>query len=197
MWKELFEVPAIWFSIPALVGTGLFLARLGLMFLGGHHDLDVDPTIPDVHPGDHHNLDPHEGSSVFKAISFQAIIAFAMGFGWAGLGALKGANSSPLVAVFVGSLGGLFLAVVLTFLLRSVRKLESSGNIALSKAIGSEGDVYATVPASGQGRGQVTLVLDGRQRTYNATTSGRAIPTAARVKVVRVAGDNSVIVEPV
>ena len=89
MFDTLFQQPALWFSIPALAGTAIFLLRLALMLIGGDSsdggvDLDADADFDLGDGGDH--LDP--GHS-FEILSVQAIAAFAMGFGWAGLGGLN------------------------------------------------------------------------------------------------------------
>jgi hypothetical protein len=57
--------------------------------------------------------------------------------------------------------------------------------------------VYATVPASGQGRGQVRLVIGGRQRIVQATSANSEVPTGKRVRVIEAKADNSVVVEAV
>ncbi|MBC8327227.1 MAG: hypothetical protein H8E31_00600, partial [Planctomycetes bacterium] len=59
MFDSLFQQPALWFSVPALAGTAIFLLRLALMLFGGDSsdgglDLDADFDLGDG--GDH--LDP-------------------------------------------------------------------------------------------------------------------------------------------
>jgi hypothetical protein len=82
-------------------------------------------------------------------------------------------------------------------LLNAVQKMETSGNLSMSSAVGREADVYATVPAKGEGRGQVRVVVDTRERIVQATSDGPSIKTGARVKVVQAHADNSIIVTPV
>jgi hypothetical protein len=73
-------------------------------------------------------------------------------------------------------------------------KLQGSGNVHLRDALGAEGVVYANVPAAGEGRGQVRVIISQRARIYNAVTEGEAIPTKSRVKVMRVNRDRSLTV---
>jgi hypothetical protein len=98
----------------------------------------------------------------------------------------------------VGVVGGLAMCVLFLGLLATTRKLQSSGTVNVQQARGSEGEVYANVPAASEGgRGQVRLTLAGRQRIVQAKSAGGAILTGVRVRVVEVKADNSVVVEAV
>ncbi len=196
MFDDLFQQPAIWFSVPALAGTALFLLRVVLMFLGGDSgdgglELDADADFDIGDGGDH--LDP--GHS-FELLSVQAIAAFAMGFGWAGLGGLLGAGWGVTASIGSGVVGGLLLTWLLAMLLQGMYSLESSGTVSIQSALGTEGEVYATVPPRGRGRGQVRLVLQGRQRIYNAISDDEELPTKSRIRVARVNPDHTLTVVP-
>ncbi|MBY0307910.1 MAG: hypothetical protein K2Q09_04130, partial [Phycisphaerales bacterium] len=71
------------------------------------------------------------------------------------------------------------------------------GNLSMNTAVGSEAQVYATVPAKGEGRGQVRVVVDTRERIVDATSDGPAIRSGERVRVVKAHADNSIVVMPV
>ena len=81
-----FTGPAVWFGIPAVIGSALFLVRVVLMLVGGAGlDLDFDT--------DHDGVVEHADSSeAFKVLSIQTLAAFAMGFGWGGLAAYRGSG---------------------------------------------------------------------------------------------------------
>ncbi|MCW5775262.1 MAG: NfeD family protein [Phycisphaeraceae bacterium] len=181
----LFTGSAVWFTIPALVGTVVFALRLGLMLIGGGGADLGDVDISDAHG------DP---GKAFEVLSIQSATAFAMGFGWAGLASLKGFGWSMPTSLLLAAVGGAAMVWLLAVLLKGMYDLEASGNVAIGNAIGHEGDVYATVPARGEGRGQVRVVLDQRQRTYTATTEGEELPTGTRVRVTRVNEDNTLTV---
>jgi hypothetical protein len=196
MLDALFAGGAAWFTVPALLGTGAFLIKLVLMFMGGSDDLDIggDATAADAGQGGVHG---HESGLVAIA-SVQGISAFLMGFGWAGLGAYQGLKWGVLGSMGVGVVGGLAMCVLFLGLLATTRKLQSSGTVNVQQARGSEGEVYANVPAASEGgRGQVRLTLAGRQRIVQAKSAGGAILTGVRVRVVEVKADNSVVVEAV
>ncbi len=117
-----------------------------------------------------------------------------MGFGWAGLAGLKALGWGFLPSFGLALGGGFAMAWLVAMMFRGMAELQSSGNIKIDDAIGLEGDVYAQVPARGTGRGQVRLVVSGRQRIFNAESDGDAAPSRTRVRVVKVNDDNSVVV---
>ncbi len=177
---------AAWFGVPAVAGTLVFLLKLVLMFVGAD-SLDTDVDVPSDGA-----LDGSDSTGAFKALSLQSIAAFAMGFGWGGLGVYHGMNGGIMLSI-VGAVGGGVLMVwILAMLLRGVVSLQSDGTVSMRQAVGTEGDVYVSVPGAGSGRGQVKLVVSGRQRIVNATTEGGPLPSSARVKVVKVNSDNTV-----
>jgi hypothetical protein len=177
---------AAWFGVPAVAGTLVFLLKLVLMFVGAD-SLDTDVDVPSDAA-----LDGSDSTGAFKALSLQSIAAFAMGFGWGGLGVYHGMNGGIMLSI-VGAVGGGVLMVwILAMLLRGVVSLQSDGTVSMRQAVGAEGDVYVSVPGAGSGRGQVKLVVSGRQRIVNATTEGGPLPSSSRVKVVKVNSDNTV-----
>jgi hypothetical protein len=78
-----------------------------------------------------------------------------------------------------------------------VHDLQSSGTISIQDAALAQGDVYVTVPGHGQGQGQVRVVIDDRQRIYNAVSETEALPTSTRVRVKCINSDNTLTVEAI
>jgi hypothetical protein len=198
-----FGVPAVWFAVPAIIGTLFFTLRLGLMFVGGVEsgldaDVDVDFDV-DVDVGVDADVDVDHGDSseAFKLLSLQSIAAFLMGFGWGGLGALRGAGWSLIMSGAFAVAAGVGMVWLLGKLLGFAYRLQSSGNISISQALEMEGTVYTAIPAFGQGKGLIRLVIDDRERYYRAVTDGEAVPSRERVRVVSLNEDNSVTVEKV
>lgn len=195
MYQIFFSESAAWFTIPAFIGTGVFFLRLLLMSLGGagldlHHDLGADM---------HGALDAHDvdTSHAFHVLSIQSIAAFLMGFGWGGLGSLRGTGWSPLTSVAVGILAGAVMVWVLGLMLKAAYDLQSSGNIAAGDAVGNEALVYTSIPAQGDGGGQVQVIINQRQRTYNAVSVGPPLHTNSRVRVVGIVDQKTLTVEPI
>jgi membrane protein implicated in regulation of membrane protease activity len=189
MLDGLFSGNTLFFSVPAIGGTLFFIIRMA-MELGGLTDLSDDGNSS----LDHSLGDPHHSSELFKFLSVQSIAAFLMGFGWGGLGALRGAGWEFGTALLVAVGGGVFMVWLLTWLLKMVHDLQSSGTVSIQQALGAEGEVYVTVPENGQGTGQVRVIVNNRQRIYNASSEGEALPTNARVRVTRVNDNNTLTV---
>ena len=127
----------------------------------------------------------------FKALTFQGIMAFMMFFGLAGLYVLKsdgGASMSVLAGAVAGGLsmystGKLFELFV---------TLQQDGTTDLSEAIGSKGQTYLRI--ANNGVGQVTVDVNGAQRTYNAKSEDDAeIGTGDFIEVVDVIGEVLVV----
>lgn len=197
MLSELFQSPALWFTLPALVGTGIFLLKLALMLMGFDHHGDAG-GLDAGHAGaghDHHDGGDAGGS--FKLVSVQAAFGFVMGFGWCGLVCLKAFEWSPSMSVLGALVGGGAFGFLVAGLLHAVKKMETSGNVNMATAVGQEAVVYASVPAKGEGRGQVRIVLGTRDRIVQATSDGPTIKTGSRVKVVHAHADGAIIVTPV
>jgi membrane protein implicated in regulation of membrane protease activity len=188
MYEIFFGEHAVWFTVPAFMGTVVFLLRVVMMFLGDfgldlHHDAGIDA----------HHADPSEG---FKVLSIQSIAAFFMGFGWGGIGALKGTGFSVPVSLVIAALCGAAMTWLLGLALKAIHDLQTSGNIEADATVGAEATVYANIPAAGEGQGQVQVIVDNRQRTYNAVSTGPALSTQDRVRVVGITDPNTLAVAP-
>ncbi len=184
--SDLFFGPiAVWFGVPAILGTAFFTLRLLMMLVGGDADLDGDVEVSGLDGGD------GDSTETFKILSIQSIASFLMGFGWGGLGGLKGAGwPLPLAGAF-GLVAGLAMVWILARLLRFIYGLQSSGTLPLFHALESEGTVYAGVPGENSGSGEVRLVIRDRERYYKATTDGSALERGTRVRVVGVDEEQS------
>jgi len=176
----LFGPVAIWFGAPAVVGTTFFTFRLLMMLFAGDLEANADVEIADADSGD------GDSSETFKVLSIQSMASFLMGFGWGGLGALRGAGWPLPVAIAFGIACGVAMVWVLARLLRFVYDLQSSGTLPLFHALESEGTVYAGIPGDGRGAGEVRLVIGERERYYRATTDGPALARGTRIRVVAI-----------
>ncbi len=191
--SELFSGNALWFSVPALLGTGVFVIRLALMLAGAGIDAEFDFDAPgDVDATEGDFLDADDS---FRILSIQSIFTFLMGFGWTGLtGMFFLKFESYGLSLLLGCAGGAAMVWLLAILLKAMADLQSSGNVSIQSTLGLEGMVYATVPGRSAGRGQVQLVLEEKQRMYWAITEGADIPTKSRIRVTNVNPDNTVTV---
>jgi hypothetical protein len=199
---------AVWFGVPALIGTLFFAGRVVMMLVGGG-ELHADAGSADLGGGDlgggdlggggAGGADVHhaDSSESFKILSIQAIAAFLMGFGWTGLGVMRGWGLPAIVGAGAGLVGGGAMMWTLGRLLRWIVRLQSSGTLPFEAALYEEGVVYVTVPAGRQGRGTVRLVVSERLLFQPAVTDGEALATGTPVKITAINEDHTLTVERV
>ena len=182
-WQSLVPESQIFYAIGivSLVSL-LFQMLLTLLGFAGAHDPDV---------GAHHD---HESGSWL--INVRTVMAFLSGFGWAG-GILvnRGYSVGPAIARAT-VVGALFLFGT-ALLVRSLLRLQSSGNLDYANAVGTIGTVYSTIPAREAGGGQLELLVQGRLITANARTqSSPDLKPGTKARVVALIGQSTFLVEP-
>jgi len=185
------------FGVPALLGTLFFVGRLVLMLVAGDGDLhqDVGIHVDAGHTGD---ASGHtDSSTAFKVLSLQVIAAFLMGFGWGGLGVVRGWGMPVLAGIGVGVVTGSGMAWILGKLLLWIARMQSSGTQSMETALYEEGVVYVGIPAQRHGRGVVRVVVDERMQYYPAVTDGAALDTQAPVRITAINDDHTLTVERV
>jgi hypothetical protein len=194
----LFGGNAALFGVTAVIGTLFFLGRTVLMLVAGdvdaHHDLGFQADVghADGGVGDH-----TDSSTAFKILSIQAIAAFLMGFGWGGLGVVRGWGLPVLAGVGVGVVTGSGMTWILGKLLTWIARMQSSGTLPMETALYEEGVVYVTIPERRLGRGVIRVVVDDRMQYYPAVTDGAALETRTPVRVTAVNDDHTLTVERV
>lgn len=189
-WNNLSGLAQFFWSI-AIVATLLqaffFIASL----VGGgdfDHDTEIGPGDSDV---------PHDASHGVKVLSVRALVAFGVGFGWAGALALAGGWP-----VFLSSLTALGFGVVFVFVIYFIMRFlvamqDPGGGLDYWNAVGREGHVYFTIPGARGGEGQIEVMLQGRLVTASAVTEHPdPIPPRAPVLVLAVEGESLLVVEP-
>jgi membrane protein implicated in regulation of membrane protease activity len=170
------------------VGATVFQLLLfaGSMF-GGH---DFDHAGVDT---EHAPMAGAEGA--VKVLSVRAMVAFAVGFGWAGvLFVDEGFSLTATIGIAMG-VGLLFMAMIYG-VMRFMISLRADGTLDYANALGLEGKVYVTIPAARSGDGQIELLLQGRLTTITAVTeSAQPLPPHTPVRVAAVEG-NTLVVAP-
>jgi membrane protein implicated in regulation of membrane protease activity len=172
------------FVFCAVAGGAALVLRMGLMLLG----IGAESVFDD--PG---SLDGH-GDVGTRLLSIQGISAFLVMFGLAGLAVTRQGAAPAGLAVPVAFAAGVGSMWVIARIFQLMGRLQSSGTLDLSRAIGREGVVYLTIhPGSG---GQIQLELLGRLGTFDAQSATDVeIATGRRVRVVAVRG-GTLVVEP-
>jgi membrane protein implicated in regulation of membrane protease activity len=177
----------IFFVICALIGGGLFIIRFVIQFFGGG-SVDADA---DIQVG-HGDVDHMDADISFKLLSIQGLTAFFMMFGLVGFAMLRESRTGSGVALVSALAAGLGSVWLIGKIFSSVKKLQSSGTIENTGAIGEQGTVYLTIRAKGSGKVQV--VMKGRIREFEAVEkNGEEIKTGERIRVKEVNGSVVVV----
>ena len=157
------------YGICAVIGGCLFLILMVLMFIGIEFDFDA------LADGSGH-------------VSLHGISGFFTLFGIVGL-YLNSQGYGALVSSAGGIGAGGMMFLVVSRIIMSMRKLESSGNINVDQAVGARGSVYAEILPGESGA--VNIFIDQRERRYEAVTdepAGLKTGDAIEVKEV-ISGD--------
>lgn len=190
-------------SILSVIGMGGDHDLTHAGHLEGHfggHDGHVitssgDPASHADHAHHSHTAPARGGLDLFSIRGLAAGIAF---FGLAGLAANRLGWPEPVAAI--GAAGaGLAAMIAVAVVMRSLMRLESTGSIALAKAVGETAEVYVPVPGDARTPGRVLLTLQGRTIECDAVLSGaRAtpLPTGSTVTVVDLLEEGHLVVTP-
>lgn len=178
---------AVAYFVMAGVGTLLFLGRLALTLFGG--DVDVEGDVGIDHGAD--------SDSAFGIFSLLSILAFFMGTGWMGLACRIDWGLGRLPSAFIASGFGAVMMLAASGLSYATRRLNREVTYDAKTAIGRTARVYLTIPAKGEGQGQVEVSVSGRRKVMNAQSNGPQLAAFADVRVVGVRDDDCLVVEPI
>jgi membrane protein implicated in regulation of membrane protease activity len=214
------------FLVCFLVGGTLMLLQflLGLLGLGGHHDVGGD--VHDVggaemhdmgghdavgHDGPGHDAAGHEdhghshGSShthtassnwLVGVLTFRTIVAAITFFGLAGLAAAAQGSLDPWQVLAIALAAGAGAMFLVAWVMRSLARLNAEGTARIERALGKSGTVYLTVPGNKEGIGKVHLNLQNRTVECQAVTAHPTLPNGTKVVVTAVIGRDTVEVAP-
>jgi len=177
------------FWVIALCASLVFLIQTIMTFVGLGTDADVDAGPMDS------SIDSMEDGSLSGVFSFRNLINFLLGYGWAGALLFSSIEKGWLLQVVAIAVGLVFV-LAFVFMFRQVMKLSHDGSFKMSEAVGLKADVYLRIPASRSGRGKVQVSVKGSVHEVDAMTDrSEEIATGAQVKIVKVLGDDLLLVE--
>ena len=174
---------AIWFSAVAFAGTAIFVLRLLLMLVG----------VGDLDSGD---VDfATEGDPSIGLLSLNGIAGILMGFGYGALISYRSIGWEFLPSIVVGLVCGLAVGWMIAMMFHSMKKLETSGNIDSTDAVGKSAAVYTMIPDDPNLRGRVRVIIDGRMRYYPARSETGSFARGSQVHISSMDDDRTVLVE--
>jgi len=167
----------------------VFIIQTVMTFIGLGADTDVDAGPMDG------SVDSMEDGSLSGVFSFRNLVNFLLGYGWAGV-LLHDSIESGLLLQVVAIAVGLLFVLAFVFMFRQVMKLSHDGSFKMQEAVGLKADVYLRIPAARSGRGKVQVSVKGSVHEIDAMTDNtEEIATGAQVKIVKVLGDDLLLVE--
>jgi len=178
----------MFFLACAIFGGFFVVVKLILQFIGGDADTGAD-GISDIDIDTEH-VDSDIG---FRLLSMHGLSAFFMMFGLVGLALYRQSQAGVIISMVGAVVAGLISVWVISKIFRGAARLQSSGTLKTSDAVGSTGTVYLTIQEGGIGR--VSLSFRNRQREFDACEkNGGKVPTGTPVRVVQV-NANVLVVE--
>ena len=161
-------------AIPFSIFMGLQMILTFAAGFDGDIDVDSDSDVDADGEGD--------DSAPFQLFTLRNFVAFMAVFGWTGIVSLNNGISLTM-AVFISTLAGLAMVVVLSSIFFFTAKLASNTTPDVGHAVGREGTVYLTIPE--MSKGKVNIMYGGALRTVDAwSMNGTRIPTGTRIQVV-------------
>lgn len=179
-WWEALSTLQKFHWIIAVPATTIFIVQLIMTLVGGDaDDFDTDGD------GDFDAAD--DGMHIF---SIRSITSFLMFYGWSGLAAIQRGGMSWWGISGISLLVGLSMMFFTAWMLYLLLKLQESGTMKLSNAIGTKGEVYLTIPPKKQGEGKVQLIIQGGLKTLDAMTEdSEEIKTGTTIEVIEIIND--------
>ena len=167
----------------------VFIIQTIMTFIGLGTDADVDAGPMDG------SVDSMEDGALSGVFSFRNLVNFLLGYGWAGVLLFDDIEKRWLLQLVAIAVGVLFV-LAFVFMFRQVMKLSHDGSFKMSEAVGLKADVYLRIPASRSGRGKVQVSVKGSVHEVDAMTDRNdEIATGGQVKIVKVLGDDLLLVE--
>ncbi|MCK5130369.1 MAG: hypothetical protein KAQ68_10980 [Clostridiales bacterium] len=142
-------------------------------------DADTDPAVNAV----------QMQAASFRFFTVRGIVAFFSIFGWTGL-TLYETSLSTVLIILISLVAGFVAMFVIGLMFYGVKRLQSSGNIKSSNAIGLPAETYIPIPPSRTGKGKVMVNVQQRLTEFDAMTDeNEKIKTGTTTIIVGNAGN--------
>lgn len=185
-WTSLTPASQFFWTVAVFSTVMQLFLLLGVM-VGGAPDLDHGADLYDSST---------EVASGLKLVSMRVLVAFGIGFGWAGVLALR-EGWTPAHATLAAFGSGLVFMGLVYGAMRALFSMHDDGTLDYRNAVGLTGKVYVTIPARRGGVGQIELMLQGRLVTAQAVSdAGAPLLQNDFVRVTGIEGQTTLVVAP-
>lgn len=176
VWFESLSTLQQIFAFIAIPATAVLILQTILLFFGiGNGGLDANISdvggISGADMGDVEISDMPDGADVdgLTVFSIRGIVAMLCVGGWSGI-VLLDTSLHPVLSIILAVILGIAALIGMAFLMRSLTRLQSSGNILVESALGKCGKVYLTVPAERKGSGKIHITVQETYTEFEAIT---------------------------
>lgn len=169
-----------------LTASLIFIIQTILTFIGMDSDGGLDLPDGDI------DVNTHTEAFPFQLFTFRNFINFFLGFGWTAI-SLEG-KTHPILAIILSILVGIALVAAVMYIFYLMSKMEQSGNIEITSAIGCKGNVYLTIPGKRTGEGKVQISIQGAIREFDAMTDGEILHNGTPIQVMDILNENMLLV---
>lgn len=169
----------------AIPATLIFAIQMVMTFIGADASDGIDADFDS-------NLDGADAP--FQLFSLRNLINFLLGFSWSGISFYNTFENKGILIAFALVVGVVFVALFF-FIIRQVQKLAEDNSFKFSSAINKTAEVYLSIPGQKSGKGKVMISINGAFHELEAMTDNERIETGRVVRVVRIEGDNILIVQ--
>jgi len=183
-WTDLFTGSQLYWAISIFASVLQVFLLIGA-FLGHGSDFD-------------HGADSHDGSTAdsVKLLSFRILVAFFVGFGWAGVLAQRQGMSAGGIAT-AAVISGVAFMLLMFATMRFLMAMRDDGSLHYENAIGIRGQVYVTIPPKREGIGQIEVMLQGRLITASAVTDAEhSLAPQHGIEITALMPPNTFVVKP-
>jgi hypothetical protein len=182
-WAALTPALKIYWAIAIPFSIFFLLQMIFSLFGGGDHP----DNVVDVDVETDHGI-------AFQFLTVKNMVGFFTIFSWTGIAGTNVGWGSGLTLV-VATLSGLVMMFMMASVFYLMSKMNSSGTMKISEAIGKSGEVYLVVPAKRSSTGKVQVIVGGLLRTLDAVTDDdENISTGKQAKVSAILDNNILLV---
>lgn len=197
-WDSLNNLQQVSFIIGS-IATFIMIIFIVMMLIGmdGGESFDGDIDVGDIDGAGHidvYNSDAFASISGLRILTVRGALAFFSIGGWTVH--LFADNVAPGLAILYGVIAGVIAAVLLAYAMKSILRLESSGNLDYKTAVGKTATVYIRVPKGAIGKGKVIFNHQGKMVEVDAMTNETEdILTKTEVRIINLVDESTLVVE--
>jgi hypothetical protein len=182
-WAALTPALKIYWAI-AIPFTTFFILQMVLSLFGGG---DHPDNVADIDVESDHGIS-------FQFLTVKNMVGFFTIFSWTGIAGTNVGWSSGMT-LLIATLSGLLMMSMMASIFYLMSKMNISGTMKITDAVGRSGEIYLAVPARRSSTGKIQVMVGGLLRTLDAVTDDdENISTGKQAKVSAILDNNILLV---